>query len=151
MNNIQSQYLFYNNFTWQHVPVYLLPAKSPSHFSCGLEVSHKVLLISYKVKSTTVTVPSHNQSQPVQFVSCEFSIPHVLRLLPAKPWPYFAAALSVTQSITVCWKSIIFIFPPQITFQVANLQMWLALKTGYLASYCTCAKASMYYGYTNIL
>jgi hypothetical protein len=52
----------------------LLPTKPPSDFSCGLKVSHKALLISYEVESTIINVPSHGQSQPVQFPLCEFSI-----------------------------------------------------------------------------
>jgi hypothetical protein len=56
------------------MPLYLLPIKLLSDFSCSLKVFHKVLLISYEATLIVITVPSHCQRQPVQFLSCEFSI-----------------------------------------------------------------------------
>jgi hypothetical protein len=51
----------------------MLPVKPLSGFSCGLEVSHKALLISYETESAIIIVPPHGQSQPVQFPLCELS------------------------------------------------------------------------------
>jgi predicted neutral ceramidase superfamily lipid hydrolase len=71
----RSWYLFrYSRLIWQQFPLCLLKIKSPSDFSCSLEVSQKVLLVSYEVESTVIIMPSHGQSQPIQFASCEFFI-----------------------------------------------------------------------------
>lgn len=58
---------------WQDMPLYLLPTKPSSDLSCGLKISHDTLFISYEAKSITIIMPSHSQSQPVQFLWCVFS------------------------------------------------------------------------------
>jgi hypothetical protein len=41
--------------------------------SCVLKLLHEVLLTSYEAKSPD-TIPSYGQNQPMQFLSCEFSV-----------------------------------------------------------------------------
>jgi hypothetical protein len=68
----------------------MLPVKPLSGFSCGLEVSHKALLISYKAESAIIIVPPHGQSQPVQFPCVNCLVYLSLVLLLTKLWLGFA-------------------------------------------------------------
>jgi hypothetical protein len=88
VNNNQSQYLFSYS---KHMPLCLLPIKSPPDFSCSLKVSHKALLISYEVKSTIIIVPSHGQN-------CLYNFCHVNFL-------FYASFVLTANKATVIFRS----------------------------------------------
>jgi hypothetical protein len=71
-------YFILQTLIWWHVPLCMLLIKLPSDFSCGLKVSHKAFLTESNHESTIIIVPSHGQSRPVQFPSCDFDASLVL-------------------------------------------------------------------------
>jgi hypothetical protein len=133
------------------MPLCLLPIKPLSDFSYGgLKVSHKALLISYDVKSTIIIVPSHVQSRPVLFPSCEFSNASLV-LTTDKATVRFCSGMKCHTNYYFLLAVKLVLFSHHINcFSeciFTNMGQLLRLLS---SSYCTRAKAAMYYRYIGI-
>jgi hypothetical protein len=117
-------------------------------------VSHKALLISYEVESTIIIVPSHGQSQPLQFPPCDFSILRESCAYCQQSHGQISQRHEVSHKALLSVGShISLMFPPhKFFFRTHIYRHGLVVKTVILQAnlHCTRAKARTYYRYIGI-